>query len=588
ATIAPFELAARHRTAAGLLADDRADPDLIAAHLQKARPGGEPWVCETLRQVARAAIARGAPAVAAQLLERALAEPPADEDRSALLLELAGARAAAGRPEAIDTFEEALAGEQDRARRADAWLGLSRLLYARGEFAAAATAGARGGAELDRADPLAERLLAAELTAASSVPALIPDAIRRLDAMVGGTPPTESTLLAMLCTHQAARVIEIEQVPELARRAVAGEPLIDPQSHGISLVYAAGSLNFVDEPILAEEMLDRGLARAAELGDPLAELHVRSVRSWCLISRGQLRLAGEELDAMLTAGEHGWHSLDALCAMPLIVLRLERGDLEGARDALHRAPAGAQVGQAWYEGAVALATGDPAAALRAFQAAGAQLEDGLGVVNPGVLPWRSSAALAAAQLGRHEQARALAAGEVTQARAAKGARALGIALRAAGLVNDDPQLLDESVAVLERSPARLELARSLTYVGIAQRRAGRAPQARGTLSRALEIALECGASPLVQRATTELRAAGARPRRRPRTGVGALTPSERQTAELAADGRTTRQIAASLFLSPKTVEGQLTSAFRKLGISSRSELAPRLAARASARSAGTT
>ena len=164
-----------------------------------------------------------------------------------------------------------------------------------------------------------------------------------------------------------------------------------------------------------------------------------------------------------------------------------------------------------------------------------------------------------------------------QARAAKGPRALGIALRVAGLIDDDPQLLQEAIDVLEHSPALLELARSLTFFGIAQRRAGHRPQARTTLSRALELALECGASPLVERTLSELRAAGARPRRRPRTGVMALTASERQTAELAAAGRTTRQIAATLFLSPKTVEGHLTSAFRKLGISSRAELGSRLA-----------
>ncbi|MGH2858580.1 MAG: helix-turn-helix transcriptional regulator, partial [Solirubrobacteraceae bacterium] len=580
AAITPFALAARHRAAAGLLAEDRVDPDLTAAHLLHSRPGGEPWVCEALRVAARIAVARGAPARAIQLLERALAEPPPAEDRSAVLLELAGARAGAGRPDAIDTFEQALAGEHDRARRADAWRGLSRLLYARGEFVAAATAGARGRAELPAADPLAERLLALELTAASSVPELAADAIARLDALVGGSPPTEPTLLAMLCTHQAARVVEIERVPELAGRAVAGDPLIDPESHGIPLMYVAGALNFLDEPLLAQRLLDGGLARARELGDLLAELHVRSVRAWCLIFRGELERAGEELGVMLAAGEYGWRALDALCAMQMIVLRLERGDLDGARDALERAPAGAQVGQSWYEGAVALAAGDAAAALSAFLAAGAQLEDGLGVVNPGVLPWRSSAALAAAQLGRHEQARALVAVEVAQGRAAKGARALGIALRAAGLVNDDPRLLDESVAVLESSPARLELARSLTYVGIAQRRAGRMLEARQTLARALDLAQECGAIALVERATTELRASGSRSRRRPRTGVGALTPSERQTAELAAEGRTTRQIAASLFLSPKTVEGQLTSVFRKLGISSRSALGSRLGARA--------
>jgi hypothetical protein len=74
-------------------------------------------------------------------------------------------------------------------------------------------------------------------------------------------------------------------------------------------------------------------------------------------------------------------------------------------------------------------------ALSSFEAAGAELEAGFGVVNPGVLPWRSSAAPAAAQLEQLEHARALAAIEVKQARAAKGPRALGIALRTAGLVN---------------------------------------------------------------------------------------------------------------------------------------------------------
>ncbi|HEY5429541.1 MAG TPA: hypothetical protein VIK04_10525 [Solirubrobacteraceae bacterium] len=419
---------------------------------------------------------RGAPAVAAALLERALDEPPAVEGRGALLLELASARAAAGRPEAIATFERALADVNEPARRAEAWGGLSRLLYARGEFTAAVTAGARGRAELPEDNPLAERLLAVELTAAFSVPELAADAIERLDALVGAAP-TEPSLLAMLCTHQAARVIEIEQVPELARRAVAADPLINPESHGIPLIYVAGALNLVGESVLAEQLIDRGLQRATELGDPLAEVNVRSVRAWCRIFRGRLTLASEDLDAMLAAGELGWRSIDALCAMPLIVLRLEQGDLDGARDALRRAPAGAQVGRAWFTGAVALAVGDAAAALTAFEAAGAELEGGLGVVNPGVLPWRSSAAIAAAQLGELEHARSLAAIGVQHARRAKGPRALGIALRASGLVNDSPQLLEQSVAVLEGSPARVELARSLTFLGIAQRRAGHSPPA---------------------------------------------------------------------------------------------------------------
>jgi DNA-binding CsgD family transcriptional regulator len=576
ATIQPFELAARHRRAAEILAGDGADPDQVAGHLMRTRPGAEPWVSAALREAARPALGHGDPARAAKLLERALAEPPPSAERGELLLELARALAVAAQPEAIKNFEQALAHVEDPARRADAWRGLSRLLYARGEFAGAATAGRRGRCELPDDHPHIESVLAVELTAASVVPELAADAILRLDALAAGVPPAEPTLLAMLSSHQAARVIEIERVPELARRAVAADPLITSDSHGIALAYVAGALNWVDECALAEEMLDRGLERAFELGDPLAEVNVLSVRAWSRIFRGRMNLAAEDLDAMLSAGELGWSSIDALCAMPLIVLRLERGDLEGARDALRRAPPGTQISLPWFEGAVALAAGDAAAALTCFEAAGAELEGDLGVVNPGVRPWRSSAALAAAQLGKLAKARALVAVEVEQARGAKCPRALGIALRVAGLVGNDPELLAESVTVLEGSPARLELARSLTAAGIAQRRAGKRPQARETLTRALELASECDAPPLVERTLVELRAAGARPRGRRRTGIHALTASERQTAELAAAGHTTREIAATLFLSPKTVESQLTSSFRKLGISSRSELASRL------------
>jgi DNA-binding CsgD family transcriptional regulator len=576
ATIAPFELADRHRRAAELLAADGEDADQVAAHLMVSRPGAERWVCDALRRAASAALDRGDPAAATQLLERAVAEPPAAEDRGAVLVELAGARAAAGQPAAIDAFEDALAHVKDRVERAQAWHGLSRLLYARGDYAGAAAAGAHGRAELPEDHPLGERLLSDELAGARRVPETTADAAARLDGLAAGEPPADPMLLAQVVAEQAWRGGRVERVPELAQRACAADPLIDPESRGAALTFVAGALAFIDETVKATEILDRGLERVAELGDPLAEVNLRCTRAWSLIYRGQLNLAAQDLDAVLAINELGWPFVDALCAPPLVVLRLELGDLEGARDALHRSPSGANPGYGWFEGAVALAAGNAAVALTAFEAAGAELEGMLGVANPGVLPWRSGAALAAAQLDDLAKARSLVAVEVDQARAVGAPRALGIALRTAGLVGDDPRRVEESVDVLERSPARLELARSLMYAGIWRRRAGRAQEARNTLSRALELAVECGASALAQRALTELNAAGARPRHRPSSGVRALTASERQVAELAAAGRTTRQVAAVLFLSPKTVEGHLTNAYRKLRISSRTELEPLL------------
>ena len=77
---------------------------------------------------------------------------------------------------------------------------------------------------------------------------------------------------------------------------------------------------------------------------------------------------------------------------------------------------------------------------------------------------------------------------------------------------------------------------------------------------------------------TELRATGARPRRRLLTGLESLTASERRVATLAAEGGSNRDIAQTLFVTPKTVEVHLSNAYRKLGIRSRRELARVLAA----------
>jgi DNA-binding NarL/FixJ family response regulator len=83
----------------------------------------------------------------------------------------------------------------------------------------------------------------------------------------------------------------------------------------------------------------------------------------------------------------------------------------------------------------------------------------------------------------------------------------------------------------------------------------------------------CGAQPLVDAVRAEIYATGARPRTTALQGVLALTASERRVADLAADGQTNRDIAQTLYVTPKTVEVHLSHAYRKLGIGSRRELA---------------
>jgi DNA-binding CsgD family transcriptional regulator len=195
--------------------------------------------------------------------------------------------------------------------------------------------------------------------------------------------------------------------------------------------------------------------------------------------------------------------------------------------------------------------------------------------NPAFVPWRSSAALSLAELGLHEEARALAADEVRRAQSFGAARAIGIALRAQALVGPPDGRADGLAAALEvlaPSPARLEHARVLVDLGATLRAAGQRTQAREPLLDALALAARCGALALERRARSELAAIGLRPRTADRSGTDSLTPSERRVADLAAEGNTNREIAQSLFVTEKTIETHLGRAYRKLDISSRRQL----------------
>ena len=132
--------------------------------------------------------------------------------------------------------------------------------------------------------------------------------------------------------------------------------------------------------------------------------------------------------------------------------------------------------------------------------------------------------------------------------------------------------LESTLARAANGARPSELARALVDLGAATREAGEREEARSVLSRGLELATECGATALAERARSELLAAGARPRRTAVTGVEALTPSERRVAEMAAGGLVNREIAQALFVTEKTVETHLGKAYSKLKVRSRKEL----------------
>ena len=128
--------------------------------------------------------------------------------------------------------------------------------------------------------------------------------------------------------------------------------------------------------------------------------------------------------------------------------------------------------------------------------------------------------------------------------------------------------LDRAAALAEELAARGRALDRPFALATAARARGLVLAARQTLAQALTLFEGLGARLWSARTTAELARIGGRA-----AATGALTPTERRVAELVAEGRTNREVADLLFLSAKTVAAHLTSAYAKLGVRSRTELA---------------
>jgi len=179
------------------------------------------------------------------------------------------------------------------------------------------------------------------------------------------------------------------------------------------------------------------------------------------------------------------------------------------------------------------------------------------------------------RLGRFEEARRVA----TAFRAAAQAKSLpwsvARALRAAALVaNDDSygNLFEAALTRHAQTPDAFEAGRTHLAYGERLRRARNRTLAREQLRAALDIFDQLGARPWAERASAELAASGETLRRRDASSIDELTPQELQIALRLAAGNTTRETAAALLLSPKTVDYHLRHVYMKLGTHTREEL----------------
>jgi ATP/maltotriose-dependent transcriptional regulator MalT len=377
-----------------------------------------------------------------------------------------------------------------------------------------------------------------------------------------------------------------EDVAPRAERTLSGGVFVEEDNGGGGLAAAALVVMHADRD--ARPVLDLALERAHARGSVFAFAAAKVFRARAAFLRGDLRDAEGDAEDALEAIEDWAIGIGApYAAAYLADALMEQGRLDDAERAIARGLAvrdrPAFTHRHWLAQSHArlrVRQGDLHGGLAELLDAGRQAA-ALGMHNPAFLPWRSDAARVLLTLGEPERAAELAGEELALARRWGAPRSLAMALTAAGLAAGGGTAivrLREAVDVTADSPARLEHARALVELGAALRRSNQRVQARELLRDGHELATACGARPLAELAHVELQSSGGRPRREPLSGPAALTASERRVAELAAGGASNREIAQTLFVTTKTVEVHLTSAYRKLDIGSRVQLSTALAA----------
>jgi DNA-binding CsgD family transcriptional regulator/Flp pilus assembly protein TadD len=581
------ERARQHERAARLLTGAGEATDRIAVHLLATRPVGDAETVETLRQAAKSASNRGAPDVALTYLQRALAEPPSPELEPELAHELGKAALTAGEVGmAIEQLRQAARDLADGRLRAEAANALGSALYFahRPEEAMTdLTAAINELPESERDQGL--RLQVMRWTATRGSVAIS----RRLQAagerfvVTSRTPRTVGERLQVaVAAFDTARTGTAAEARALALQALAdGRLLEDPGPESIGFWTAPVVLVLAHADDDAAQISSEMIEWAKQHGSLPAFSIAAQLRAYVCFRRGSLTEA--EADAASALEHPGLPGFPPFGYVALVNVMLARGKLNEAGEVFAQIPfeSGSTsliyLQYPWMRARLRAAS-EPAEALEDLFACG-RLEREWDIRTPAFGTfgsWRADAVPLLASLDRRDEARALAREELERCRAFGAPGPFGVALRTLGLIEQGDSgigLLEQAVAHLEPSPARLEHALALLELGAATRRAGRRADARKPLREALELARACGADAVAVRAHEELVAAGARPRRDPTESRSNLTASELRVARMAAEGMTNREIAQALFLTENTIETHLRSVFRKLDIGSRSQLA---------------
>jgi DNA-binding CsgD family transcriptional regulator len=589
-SIAPGQRLLLHAAAATALTEAGAGDAEVADHLLRSEPAGNPDAAAVLRRAAADARLAGDLGHSAALLRRALDEPPPGPERGELLLELGVLEARIGQPAAERHLDESRRGSEP-APRGEAALELAGVRLLAGRYREAGEVLERelaGELATPPVGDLALRLRAERVAcdAAAGVPPVEREWSDATHELAGATTG-ERALLAAAAGGTALAGEPGSVTVGLLARALGADALLRGGAPAAgTFIVALHSLALAGDLRASARRLELELVAARASGSVVGEAVVLALRSRSLLERGMLRAAeADARRALALSGAHGLRMLAPMALTSLLESLLDQGRVADAERELTASGARDQGPDDHFHcllvcarGRLLAAAGEAHLGFRDLLAAGSRLLRA-GCRTPSV-DWRSRAGLLAHRLDRREEAAGLIEDELALAERLAAPRPLGLALRARALIAAPAlqiELLGEAAELLRGTPAALDRARTLCDLGAALRRSGVRSRAREPLQESLQLAHECGALALAQRARHELIVLGARPRRHAFTGVDALTTRERQASELAAEGLTNREIAATMYVTPNTVEYHLTNAYRKLGIATREGLAAELA-----------
>lgn len=574
-----------HRRVAELLERESAGAR-AAVHLLEVEPAGVAWVVARLRAEARHALERGAPEAAATFLERALQEPPDESERVAVLIELGetellltGLTKAIGHLEDAERVASAPADIERCARL------LSRALVASGAVPDAVRVLASAIRQLAEVDH--ERSLRLEVEAllqsqtGRSLNARTAERLRELAGGIGSASPAERALLVAGSYEQAVRW---DGQHDAVARLVDGAfetGLIDDFGCDHTIVgLGMATLIFCRAWARTQEVIDNVLLDARRRGSSRGVAFHHAFRARLGYERGDYIAAEADARVALDLSSEAYPTGKPFAVRDLAASLVARGELAAAEEQFKRyGLAHGDVAPTVFTFAMLLTR----AGLRREQGriaeAVADIErlDAFNRVRGGYpRTWVPEVIRTLVAARRRDEASDVAERHAAEAQAWGNPIDIAEALRVLAMVRPtsaELPLYEEAVAVLDGVAAPMQLANALADFGSALRRHNHPRAAREPLRNALDIAHRHGAIPLERRIHEELLAAGARPRRKERTGVDALTSSERRVVELAVQGLSNPEIAQTLFVTRKTVEKHLGGAYLKLAISSRAELA---------------